>query len=119
MKTEIIEKKGRRFAVVPLKDFEQLKHDAEMLGDIRAYDAAKTRKEEAFPADVADRLVAGENPIRVFRDYRGLTQEQLAKAAKIARPYLAEIESGRKEGSISVLRAIAATLKLDLDDIAS
>jgi DNA-binding XRE family transcriptional regulator len=118
MKTEIIEKKGRRFAVVPLKDFEQLKHDAEMLDDIRAYDAAKTRKEEAFPSDVAERLVAGENPIRVFRDYRGLTQEQLAKAAKIARPYLAEIEAGRKEGSISVLRAIAAALKLDLDDIA-
>jgi DNA-binding XRE family transcriptional regulator len=118
MKTEIIEKRGRRFAVVPLKDFEQLKHDAEMLDDIRAYDAAKTRKEEAFPSEIADRLVAGENPIRVFREYRGLTQAQLAKAAKIARPYLAEIETGKKEGSVSVLRAIAAALKLELDDIA-
>ena len=118
MKTEIIEKKGRRFAVVPLKDLEQLKHDAEMLDDIRAYDAAKTRKEEAFPSDVARRLVAGESPIRVFREHRGLTQEQLAKAAKIARPYLAEIEARRKEGSVSVLRAIADALKLDLDDIA-
>ena len=118
MKTQIIEKKGRRFAVVPLKDFEQLQHDSEMLDDIRAYDAAKTRKEEAFPSDVAERLVAGEHPIRVFRDHRGLTQEQLAKAAKIARPYLAEIESGRKDGSVTVLRAIAAALKLDLDDIA-
>jgi DNA-binding XRE family transcriptional regulator len=118
MKTEIIEKKGQRYAVVPLKDFEQLKHDARMLDDIRAYDAAKTRKEEAFPSDVARQLVAGKNPIRVFRDYRGLTQEQLAKSAKIARPYLAELEAGRKEGSVSVLRAIAAALKLDLDDIA-
>jgi DNA-binding XRE family transcriptional regulator len=118
MKTEIIEKKGRRFAVVPLKDFEQLKQDAQMLDDIRAYDAAKTRNEEAFPSDVAKRLVAGESPIRVFREHRGLTQEQLAKSAKIARPYLAEIEAGRKEGSVSVLRAIAAALKLDLDDIA-
>jgi DNA-binding XRE family transcriptional regulator len=117
MKAQIIEKKGRRFAVVPLKDFEQLKHDAEMLDDIRAYDAARTRNEEAFPAEVARRLVAGENPIRVFRDYRGLTQEQLAKSAKIARAYLAQIEAGRKEGSVSVLRAIAAALKLDLDDI--
>jgi DNA-binding XRE family transcriptional regulator len=118
MKAEIIEKKGRRFAVVPLKDFEQLQQDSEMLDDIRAYDAAKTRKEEAFPSDVAQRLAAGEHPIRVFRDHRGLTQEELAKSAKIARAYLAEIESGRKEGSISVLRAIAAALNLDLDDIA-
>ncbi|MGA2232074.1 MAG: helix-turn-helix transcriptional regulator [Tepidisphaeraceae bacterium] len=118
MKTEIIEKKGRRFAVVPLENFEQLRQDSEMLNDIRAYDAAKTRKDEAFPSDVAERLIAGEHPIRVFRDYRGLTQAQLAKAAKIARAYLAEIESGRKEGSVTVLRAIAAALKLDLDDIA-
>ena len=118
MKTQIIERKGRRFAVVPLKDFERLQHNAEMLDDIRAYDAAKARKEEAFPPKVAERLVGGESPIRVFRDYRGLTQEQLAKSAKIARPYLAEIEAGGKQGSISVLRAIAAALKLGLDDIA-
>jgi DNA-binding XRE family transcriptional regulator len=118
MKTQIIEKKGRRFALVPLKDFEQLKHDAEMLVDIRAYDAAKSRKEEAFPSHVAERLVADQNPIRVFREYRGLTQEQLANAAKIARPYLAELEAGRKRGSVSVLKAIAAALKLELDDIA-
>jgi DNA-binding XRE family transcriptional regulator len=119
MKTQIIEKKGRRFAVVPLKDFQQLKHDAQMLDDIRAYDAAKTRKEEAFPAGVAKRLVDGENPIRVFRDYRGLTQEQLAKSAKIARAYLAQLESGKKQGSVSVLKAIATALKLELDDIAA
>ncbi len=117
MKPQIIERKGRQFAVVPLRDFEQLKHDARMLDDIRAYDAAKSRNEEAFPSEVANRLVAGENPIRVFRDYRGLTQQQLAKLAKIARAYLAQIEAGRKQGSVSVLRAIAKALKLDLDDI--
>jgi DNA-binding XRE family transcriptional regulator len=118
MKTEIIQRKGGQFAVVPLKDFEQLVQDAAMLDDIRAYDAAKARKDEAFPFEVAERLVNGENPIRVFREYRGLTQRQLAKSAKIARPYLAEIETGRKQGSVTVLRAIAAGLKLELDDIA-
>jgi DNA-binding XRE family transcriptional regulator len=92
-------------------------HDSEILGNIRAYDAAKARREEAFPSEVAKRLVAGENPIRVFRDYRGLTQEQLAKSAKIARPYLAELEAGRKDGSIAVIKAIAGALKLELDDI--
>ena len=119
MKAQVIEKKGRRFAIVPLKDFEQLVQDSEMLEDIRAYDAAKTRKEEAFPSEVAKRLVSGENPIRVFRDYRGLTQEQLARSVKIARPYLAEIEAGRKEGSVAVLKALARVLKLELADIVS
>jgi DNA-binding XRE family transcriptional regulator len=118
MKAEIIERKGRQFAVVPLKEFERLKHDAEMLGDIRAYDAAKSASEEAFPSIVADRLVAGESPIRVFREYRGLTQAQLARSAKIARPYLAELEAGRKRGSVAVLKAVAVALNLELDDIA-
>jgi hypothetical protein len=78
MKIEMIQRKGKRFAVVPLKDFNQLRHDADMLEDLRAYDAAKGRKEEAFPAEVADRLIDGENPIRVFRDHRAMTQHQLA-----------------------------------------
>ena len=118
MKAEIIERKGRRFALVPLKEFEQLRCDAEMLDDIRAYDAATAKREEAFPPEVAQRLVSGESPVRVFRKYRGLTQQQLAKSAKIARAYLAEIEGGRKHGSVAVLKAIAAAPNLDIDDIA-
>lgn len=118
MNTKIVEKRGRRFAVLPLKEFERLKRDAEMLDDIRTFDAAKARREETFPSDVAQRLASGENPVRVFREYRGLTQQQLAKAAKIARPYLAEIESGRKTGSVSVLKSIAGALRLELDDVA-
>ncbi|HVT90121.1 MAG TPA: helix-turn-helix transcriptional regulator [Tepidisphaeraceae bacterium] len=119
MKTRIIDRRGKRFALVPLKDFRQLKHDAEMLEDIRAYDAAKAREEEAFPAEIADRLIRGENPIRVLRKYRGLTQQQLAKIAHVARPYLTELETGKKTGSVSVLRMIAAALKVELDDIAA
>jgi DNA-binding XRE family transcriptional regulator len=95
----------------------QRRQETETLDDIRAYDAAKSRNEEMFPSEIVDRLVAGESPIRVFREYRGLTQEQ-ATAAKIARAYLAEIESGRKQGSVAVLKAVAIALKLDLDDIA-
>jgi len=85
MKTEIIERKGKPFAVVPLKEFERIRHDAKMLDEIRAYDAAKIQREETFPAGVADDLMEGNNPIRVFRQYRGMTQEQLAKTARLAR----------------------------------
>lgn len=118
MKMEIIERKGKQFAVVPLKAFERLVDEAEMLEDIRAYDAAKARKEESFPAAVADRLAGGEHPIRVFREYRGMTQQMLAKKARISRPYLTEMETGRKQGSVTVLKAIARALGLELDDIA-
>ena len=99
------------------RDFERLRRDAEMLDDIRAYDAAKARKEERFPSDVVDRLLEGENPIRVFRHYRGMTQQQLAKVVQIARPYLAQLEKRKKQGSVLVLSAIANALRVDLADI--
>lgn len=118
MKTQIIERRGKRFAVVPEKEYEQLKHEAEMLDDIRAYDAAKARKDELFPKPVADRLIDGENPIRVFREHRGLTQAQLATAARIARPYLTELETNKKRGSVTVLSAIAKVLEVTVDDLA-
>ncbi len=55
--------------------------DAEMLADVRDYDAAVERiaaGEELVPAEVVYALLDGGNPIRVWREYRGLNQVQLA-----------------------------------------
>ncbi len=46
-----------------------------------------------------------------------MTLEGLATAAGIGTAYLSEIETGRKDGSLSVLKAIAGALQVDLDDI--
>ena len=52
---------------------------------------------ESFPIEVADRLLAGEKAVRVYRDPRGMTQKQLAKSAGINVLYLAQIERGRRK----------------------
>jgi hypothetical protein len=41
MRIETITRKGREFAVIPLEDLQKLMEDAEMLADVRAYDAVK------------------------------------------------------------------------------
>lgn len=46
-----------------------------------------------------------------------MTVSDLATVAGISQPYLSEIESGEKTGSVDVLKRIAAALKVDLDDI--
>lgn len=56
--------------------------------------------------------------IRIIRTFRGLNQEGLAAAAGISRPYLTEIETGRKDGSIRALKSIAAALNVPLDILA-
>ena len=101
---------GKDKVVISLEDFE------DML-DVISYDEAKARNEEAFPADMVDRMLGGENPVRVFREHRGLTQTQLAAHAGVSQATVAEIETGRKKGSVGTLKAIAGALQVDLDDL--
>jgi DNA-binding XRE family transcriptional regulator len=99
----------------------QLVEEAEMLQDIRDYDSVKKAieqgKEELIPAEVTFALLDGENPIKVWREYRQLTQRQLAEKAGVSTSYLSQIESGKRTGMTEVLRAIAKALRVKLDDI--
>jgi Helix-turn-helix domain len=72
---------------------------------------------EYVPAAVVDRLVAGENPVRVWREHRGMSGRALAEAAHIPASYLCEIEAGRKPGSFQAMAAIAAALRVDMGDL--
>jgi DNA-binding XRE family transcriptional regulator len=71
------------------------------------------RKETSLPQDILDAIFAKlEHPVKILRKFRGLTQEQLAAAANLSRPYLTEIETGKKEGSITALKALSAALEI-------
>ena len=48
--------------------------------------------------------------LRLWRLERGLTQEQLAQAARLPRPNLSAIERGKREVSLSTLRTLALAL---------
>ena len=104
------------------KEYDRLREAAEDLSDLRAYDRAKAAlaagEEEMIPAAFANRLIDGENPVRVYRDLRRLSQAALAEKAGVSRVTVAEIETGRKNGSISTLRALALALGVTLDDLA-
>ena len=85
--------------------------------DIALYDTAKDRAEESLPLAVVDRLIEGTNPIKVFREYRGLTQQKLAAEIATTPAYLSQIETGRRQGSLKLLHRLAAALEVDLDDL--
>lgn len=59
----------------------------------------------------------GENPIRVWREYGRLTQQQLADKASISKPDLSHLESDKRNGTTEVLQAIAQALNLNLEDV--
>lgn len=90
--------------------------DLEMLDDIQAYDEAKARNDEYFPIELVDRLIDGENSVRVFREYRGMTCEELAGAAGLELGTIEAAEADLPAVSEETLARIAA-LRLELEDL--
>jgi DNA-binding XRE family transcriptional regulator len=114
MRVETITRKGKEFAVIPVRALQKLMEDAEMLADVKAYDAAKARlddgEDELIPLEITERSLKGEPALRILREHRKLTQERLAKKAKVSRALVAAIETKRKTGSVSTLKKLGAAL---------
>jgi len=91
--------------------------DDEDAADVALYDAAKARKEESFPAEVARRLIAGDHPVKVFREHRGLTQRELAERVRVRTAYLSQIETKRRDASVRLLRRLAESLGVEASDL--
>ncbi|MFA6267131.1 MAG: helix-turn-helix transcriptional regulator [Pseudolabrys sp.] len=109
-------------AILPRAEYEKLVARAaeadEDAGTARL--VARARKEVAggaalIPFEVAERIANGESPIRVLREWRGLTQMHLARRTSMSQGYISDIEKSRRQGTAVVLRAIAEALKVPLD----
>lgn len=107
---------------IPRTEYDALLAAREELEDLRSYDdamAALARgDEELLPDDMVARLLAGERPLRVWREHRGLSQSELARRSGVNRVQIADIEAGRKTGSIATLKSLATALGISLDDLA-
>lgn len=102
-------------------EYDRLCAAAEDLEDLKAYDSAmaalEAGEEELIPSAYVNRLLNGESPLRVYRELRDLTQAALAEQAGVHRVTVAEIETGRKQGSIDTLRKLANRLNVEIDDL--
>jgi len=102
-------------------EYDRLCAAAEDLEDLLAYDRAmlalRSGDEELVPEAIADRLIDSESPLRVYRQWREMTQEDLARQAGVSRVLVAEIERGAKTGSVETLRRLASVLQVTIDDL--
>ncbi|GFO56965.1 transcriptional regulator [Geomonas sp. Red276] len=122
MKPQIIKRDGKpEYAVIPYQEYRRLLEDAEMLADVKEFDAARTAlaagDEEAIPVEVIDRLLEGEHPVRVWREYRGISAGELAKSCGVTPAAISQIESGKRTSSVQLLQKIARSLKVDLSAV--
>jgi DNA-binding XRE family transcriptional regulator len=122
MNVQVIEREGRpEWAILPYDEFLQLVEKAEMLQDINDYDqiikAVEEGTEETVPAELAYILMEGENPIKAWREYRRLTQKQLADTVGISNPFLSQVEAGKRKASTKIMLRLAKALQVTLDDL--
>jgi len=103
--------------VVPEADYEALLDAADIADANRVLAEIAAGRQEWVPSEIVDRLLDGENRVRVWREYRRLTAADLAAKAGISPAYLSELETGKKTGTVETLRKLADVLKLDIDDL--
>ncbi len=116
---QFIERDGKReFAVIPIELYERLSAALEDADDAALADAARAADDGfRIPAAVVNALLEGEQPVKVWREQRCLTQDALAAKAGISKAYLCQIETRKRVGALKTLRAIADALALKVDDL--
>lgn len=107
-------------------DFEMMLEAIEDAEDIMALRTAEACEKEIgkvaaradhLPVALVMRLMAGEHPVRIWREKRGLSPQALADKAGVGRSYLVEIERHKKPGSVAAYRRLANALGVAVDDL--
>jgi DNA-binding XRE family transcriptional regulator len=120
---------GEAFVVVPLREYKALRRladTAEEAADeadaLKLYEehlSAKARGEAlSMPAVDWKRIREGASPLRVVREYRALTQIELARLSGVKQPHISAIETGRRAGTTQTLIALAKALRVPLGVLA-
>ncbi len=117
---QLIEKGGKpEWAIIPYKEYQELIQVYDSFDDefLFTQGIEKSKGHEAVPHDVVLRLVSGENPIRVWRQYRGKTIDEVAKQIGITQSYLSQLELSKRKASQRVLKLLAANLGVNIEEL--
>lgn len=111
-KVQVIETDGKpAFYVVPADVWERVKEMVEDAEDAVAYAEAVANDDGIrFPAPVAYAMADGAHPVRAWREHKAMTIQALADAAGVSKPYVSQIEGGKRKGTAKTLKALADAL---------
>jgi DNA-binding XRE family transcriptional regulator len=116
-----MQENGKEFVIIPAEEYAHMLAASqindndydEMLGKL-----ATNRDDEAFPITLFDRIDSGESALKLFREYRAISQKELGQAIGKKPAYISMLESGKREGSLPTIKAIAQALNVELDLLA-
>ncbi len=111
---------GEEVALIPVRVLEQIEDIDELLDEIAAIRAQETAarlaagSERLVPAEIVHRE-EGVHPVRAWREYRGLTQAELARRIGVPKAYVSHIETGRRHPGPALLLKLARALDAPIE----
>ncbi len=88
----------------------------ESLLDVKAFQ--NTRKEETYPSELARCLImSGDHPLKIFREYRELSQITLAEKSGISQAVISGIENKKRNGTVENFKSLGKVLGVDIDSL--
>ncbi len=116
MRAQLLKKDGKpEFAVLPITEYRDLIKRLEDLEDSRDIREYRANPGESFPAAVVNQLMDDISPLKVFREYRGMTLESLGTICGVSAAALSQIENGKREPSVGLLKKLSEALRVDVD----
>ncbi|WP_027168184.1 helix-turn-helix transcriptional regulator [Mesorhizobium sp. WSM3224] len=112
---------GEELVVIPKADYEALLDAAaealEDAADVAIYDErkAKLKTEKALPADVAMDILRGSSRLKALRNWRNLTQAELAATVGVSQGFLSDLESNRRKPSVQTSTMLAKALDIPIE----
>jgi len=109
---------GEELVVIPKADYEALLHAAEEAledaADVAIYDERKAdlKTEKPLPADVTMEILRGSSRLKALRNWRRLTQAELATTIGVSQGFLSDLESNRRTPSARTRAMLAKALDI-------
>jgi DNA-binding XRE family transcriptional regulator len=114
--TLLVTPSGEELVLLAKADFDRV----EDLLDAATFDAARAADTgEAFDAEDAAKALAAPTPLAFWRAKRGHTQDQLAARVGIKPEDAGDLEAGRRQADLGLLKKLAVALRVQIEDLAA
>jgi DNA-binding XRE family transcriptional regulator len=105
---------GQRLVTMTAEDYQDLIDARDAEAAMRAVAAGTL---QTLSGGDVDAYLAAATPLAFWRKHRGFTQADMAQEIGVSQPYLAQLENGQREGSVSVYQRLARRLGLSVDEL--
>ena len=105
---------GERLVTMSAEDYQDLIDARDAEAAMRAIAAGTL---QTLSGGDVDAYLTAATPLAFWRRHRGLTQADMAREIGVSQPYLAQLENGQREGSVSVYQRLARRLGLSVDEL--